>query len=159
MRVFHYAMAILLAANSVGFAQTAAGDGPQNSALIGFLPAAQEGWTRDTESDEILEWVRLEGNGAASAAYSNNSRRFIITFHADPDEVASISSIVNNPDMVQIYNGKKQELGGVEFLFVNTQFFAVLPNKISIESSVSADEVVASHLAKIDFQALSQAGE
>lgn len=159
MRFFHFAIAIFLAASSAVIAQSAIGDGIQNSALVGLLPAAQEGWTRDTESEQILDWVRAEGNNAASAAYSNGSRRFIITFHSDPNEVASIQSIVNNPDMVQYYNGKKENIGGHEFLFVNTQYFAVLENSISIESSVSADEIVAMHLETIDFEALSRVGE
>ena len=159
MRMYRTAFAAFLLFGFAAEAQTDVGYEPQNPALMALLPEAQEGWTRDTESESILDWVRGIGSGAASAAYTDGSRRFIISFSDDPEKVASMSGLVNNPAMVQIRGGEVIDIGGIEFLFVNTQFLAVVEDRVSIETSISSDEIVANYLATIDFEALSKTGE
>lgn len=129
----------------------------KTDALSAYLPDAPEGWTRTVNSEMNAGMAMMGGGVGAEARYTSadGAHGFTLTLMADNPMVASLGSVVQNATMMGL---KVTRIGRQKFVIQEGDATGLINNRILIQASGDAPELMLATLETIDFQALASFG-
>jgi hypothetical protein len=125
------------------------------ASLAKFLPPAQDGWTRQDDTDPEgagAAMAMFGGGNAAAATYTKGVESFTITLIANSPMVSGIGAMMTG---LSSLGGKPMRIQRTEFAMNEGELQGVVDGKVLI--SVSGDapiEAKTAHLEAMDFAAL-----
>ena len=125
--------------------------------LMGFLPEAQEGWTRELDPDTAAALAMMGGTGAA-AEYSSGSDDFTITLIMDSPMIAGMAAMFSNPALVTSGQGKLVRVGREKFISMDGTISGLIGNRVLVQAEGDDTDAILSHLGTMDLRGLSQFG-
>ena len=120
--------------------------------LTGFLPPAPDGWTREDDTEMTANMGFMGGGVGAKATYTNGSDRFEITLMADNPMVAAMGGMFANAAAMGI---RQVRVGRERFASQDGQLTALIGNRVLVQASGAAPEVMVPVLEGIDYAGLS----
>lgn len=129
----------------------------QSQGLATFLPEPLDGWTRDV-SDTPAQGLGFMGGGtAAEASYTGPDGSFTIMMVADNPMVAAMGGMLGNPTLMATM-GRIERISGESFLESDGELSGLIGNRVLIQASGVASDIMADHLEQVDFDALEDFG-
>lgn len=129
----------------------------QSQGLASFLPDPLDGWTR-TVSDNPAQGLGFMGGGsAAEGTYTGPDGSFTIMMIADNPMVAAMGGMLSNPTMMATM-GRIERIAGESFLDSDGELSGLIGNRVLIQASGVATDIMADHLEKVDFGELENFG-
>ena len=125
--------------------------------LSGFLPDAPDGWTRTVDTEMSAGMGMMGGGVGAEAEYSNGTDSFTITLMADNPMVTAMSGMFGNA-AVMAAMGKMVRVGRQKFIDQNGELSTLVDNRVLIQASGAAADVMVPVLETIDYRALGSFG-
>lgn len=125
--------------------------------LQSFLPEAQDGWTREIDTDAGAALGIVGGTGA-SAEYVSGSDDFTITLMMDSPMIASMAAMFANPAMATASGGKMVRVGREKFISMDDSVTALIGNRVLVQAEGSDTDAIIAHLEAMDLRALGQFG-
>ncbi|MFY0692055.1 MAG: hypothetical protein JXR14_09075 [Paracoccaceae bacterium] len=129
----------------------------KSETLVGFLPEALEGWTRELDEDMGAGMAMMGGGTGAAASYSNGAEEFRITLMADSPMVASMGSMLGNAAMMGA-GGKMVRVGREKFFSQDDQLMALIGNRVLVQAEGDDPDAMIAHLEAMDFRKLGNFG-
>lgn len=125
--------------------------------LMGYLPEAQDGWTREIDADTAAG-LAMMGGTAAAASYSSGSDEFTITMMMDSPMIAAMAGMVSNPAMIASSGGKLVRVGREKFASMDGTVMGLIGNRILIQAEGDDTDAIVAHLETMDLRGLAQFG-
>lgn len=124
--------------------------------LVGFLPEAPAGWTREISDDNVTGGLAMLGGGSgASATYTDGAETVEITLIADSPMVTMFAGMLTNAGMLGM---KLHRVGREKFVDNDGELTGLIDNRILVQAEGAAPEVMIPLLKGIDFKALQDFG-
>ncbi|MCI2400741.1 hypothetical protein [Aliiroseovarius subalbicans] len=123
--------------------------------LTAYLPEAPDGWTREISEDGNAGMSFLGGGIGAEARYSNGDESFDISITADNPMVAAMASMIGNAALM---GAKIERVGREKFMNQDGDLTGLVDNRIMIQASGTAVEVMIPVLKTIDYKGLEDFG-
>lgn len=119
--------------------------------LATLLPEAPAGWTREVSSDMSQGLSILGGGVGAEATYSKDDESFTITYTANNPMVAAFGGMIANAGLM---GAKLVRVGREKFLDDEGELTGLIDNRILVQASGAAVDVMVPVLETIDFKKL-----
>ena len=129
--------------------------GMKTDALIGFLPQAPDGWTREVNTDMSAGLAMMGGGTGAEAEYSVNGQSFTISVMADNPMVAGMGAMIGSAAAI---GAKLERVGRQKFMVQNGELTGLVDNRILVQAKGGEVETMLDLLKTMDFKALSNFG-
>ena len=129
----------------------------KSETLAQFLPAAQDGWTRE-DDDGMAAGLGMVGGIVSAATYSDGRDDFTITLMADHPMVASMGMILANPAVMAGSGGKMVRVGREKFMSRDGQLMALIGNRVLVQADGDNEDAIVAHLKEMDLRALAGFG-
>jgi hypothetical protein len=125
--------------------------------LLGFLPEALDGWTREVDPDAAAALTMMGGTGAA-AEYTSGSSDFTITLMMDSPMIAGMAAMFSNPAVLASGQGKMVRVGREKFVSMDGTISGLVGNRVLVQAEGDDTDAILAHLETMDLRALSQFG-
>lgn len=129
----------------------------QSQGLASFLPEPLDGWTRELSENPAQGLGFMGGGSAAEATYTGPGGSFTIMMVADNPMVAAMGGMLGNPTLMATM-GRIQRISGESFLDSDGELSALIGNRVLIQASGAATDVMVDHLEQVDFGSLEDFG-
>jgi len=127
----------------------------KTDALSAFLPEAPDGWTREVNSDANAGLAFLGGGVGAEAEYRSDNDRFTISITADNPMVGAMAGMFSNAGVMGV---KMERVGRQKFMNQDGELTGLIDNRILVQASGAAVEMMLPLLELIDYKALEDFG-
>lgn len=128
----------------------------KTDALVGFLPDAPEGWTREVNTEMNAGLAMMGGGTGAEATYAGDGKRVTLTIMADNPMVGAMSGMIANAAM---YGARVERVGREKFMMKDGEVTGLVANRFLIKASGGSDEEMLALVERIDFGALKSFGQ
>ncbi len=129
----------------------------QSDALIGFLPEAPDGWTREVDTESGAALMVFGGGGAlAQATYSKGDEEFTIMLLADNPMIMTMGAMIANAGAM---GAKVVRLGRQKFMQQDGELTGLVGGRILVKAEGADPELMLKALKTIDYRGLSRYGE
>ena len=126
------------------------------AALAEFLPAGQDGWTREDAADAAgagAAMAMFGGGTSAAASYRKGSEAFTITLIANSPMVSGLGAMLTG--MSSVAGAKPIRIERTQFSMNEGELQGVVADKVLVSVSGEAPlEAKTAHLEAMDFKAL-----
>ncbi|PRY25506.1 hypothetical protein CLV78_102686 [Aliiruegeria haliotis] len=116
-----------------------------------FLPPAPDGWTREINTDMGAAMAMFGGGVGAEATYAGNGESFNVTIMADNAMVQGFAGMLSGVGQLM---GKRVRVGSEKFMNQDGELTGLVDNRILVQASGAAVEVMIPVLEQIDFEAM-----
>ena len=124
--------------------------------LVGFLPAAPEGWTREISTEMGAGLAMMGGGTGAEAEYSKSGApSFTITLMADNPMVGAMSGMLANATAI---GAKIERLGRQKVMVQDGEITGLVDNRILVQAKDGDIDTMLEVVGTIDFRALRDFG-
>ncbi|MFD0980931.1 hypothetical protein [Tropicimonas aquimaris] len=124
--------------------------------LLGFLPEAPDGWTREVRTDMGTALSLFGGGVGAAASYARGGDTFTVTLMADNAMVEAFADLLGN--LGALASGSQVALGGEAFLDQGGELTGLIDKRILVQASGAPVEVMTPLLETIDFAGIKAFG-
>ncbi|SNT16637.1 hypothetical protein [Tropicimonas sediminicola] len=126
--------------------------------LLGFLPEAPDGWTREVRTDmgTALSLSLFGGGVGAAASYARGDDTFTVTLMADNAMVEAFADLLGN--LGALASGSQVTVGGEAFLDQGGELTGLIEKRILVQASGAPVEVMTPLLETIDFAGMKAFG-
>ena len=128
----------------------------KTDALVGFLPEAPEGWTREINTEMNAGLAMMGGGTGAEASYRGDGASITLQLMADNPMVGALGGMIANAAM---YGAKVERIGREKFMLQNGELTGLIANRILVKASGAAPEAMIPLVEQIDFRALKTFGQ
>ena len=123
--------------------------------LVGFLPEAPEGWSREVNTEMNAGLAMMGGGTGAEATYEGDGGRVTITLMADHPMVAGMAGMISNAGML---GAKIERVGREKFMVNDGEISGLIDNRILVQASGGDVPMMLEMLESMDFKALADFG-
>jgi hypothetical protein len=130
----------------------------KSDALVDFLPAAPEGWTREISTEMGAGLAMMGGGTGAQADYSadDGSGRISLTLIADSPMIGAMSGMLNNAAAMGL---KVERIGRQKFAIQDNEVTGLVDNRILVQAEGQDIAQVFALLETIDYRELGRFGQ
>ena len=125
-------------------------------ALVGFLPEAPEGWTREVNTEMNAGLTMMGGGTGAEATYSGADDRITLTLMADNPMVGAMAGMIGNAAM---FGAKVERIGREKFMVKDREVSGLIDNRILIKAEGADTDTMLGLIGTMDFKALKGFGQ
>ncbi|MEO0750413.1 MAG: hypothetical protein AAFY25_01280 [Pseudomonadota bacterium] len=127
----------------------------KTDALVGFLPEAPDGWTREVDTEMNAGMAFMGGGTGAEATYNGDGQSMTITVMADNPMVAGMAGMIGNAALI---GAKIERIGREKFMVMEGEINGLIDNRILVKASGGEVDAMLELLETMDFKALGQFG-
>lgn len=127
----------------------------KTDALVEFLPAAPDGWTREVNTEMNTGLSMMGGGTGAEATYQGEGQRITITFMADNPMVGAMAGMISNAAML---GAKVERVGREKFMVKDGEVTGLVDNRILVKGTGGEVETILELLGTVDFRELKRFG-
>ncbi|MCZ7677136.1 MAG: hypothetical protein M5U35_16515 [Roseovarius sp.] len=127
----------------------------RTDALVEFLPAAPDGWSREVNTEMNAGLSMMGGGTGAEATYEGEGQRITITIMADNPMVGAMGGMIANAAML---GAKVERIGREKFMVQDGEVSGLLDKRILVKGSGDDLAAVLDLLGKMDFNELKRFG-
>ena len=124
-------------------------------ALVGFLPEAPDGWTREVNTEMGAGLAMMGGGTGAEAEYSGDGSSFTITFMADNPMVSGMAAAIGSAAAI---GAKVERVGREKFMVHNGEITGLVDNRILVQAKGGEPQIMLDLLKTVDFGELADFG-
>lgn len=128
----------------------------RTGALVGFLPEAPDGWTREVNTEMNAGLAMMGGGTGAEAVYRGGGETITLQLMADTPMVGALGGMIGN---AAIYGARVERIGREKFMLRNDELTGLVGNRILVKASGAAPEAMIPLVEQIDFRALTSFGQ
>ena len=129
--------------------------GMKTDALIGFLPEAPAGWSREVNTEMAAGLAMMGGGTGAEAEYSGPGESFTITVMADNPMVAGMGAMIGSAAAI---GAKVERVGRQKIMIHDGELTGLVDNRILVQAKGGEVETMLDLLKTMDFRGLSNFG-
>ena len=127
----------------------------KTDALVEFLPAAPEGWTREVDTEMNAGLAMMGGGTGAEATYQGEGQRITVTIMADNPMVGAMGGMISNAAML---GARVERLGRQKFMVKDGEVTGLVDNRILVKTTGGEVADMLALLETMDFRALGRFG-
>jgi len=127
----------------------------RTDALVEFLPAAPDGWTREVNTEMNAGLSMMGGGTGAEATYEGDGQRITITIMADNPMVGAMGGMIANAAMM---GAKVERVGREKFMVKDGEVSGLIDKRILVKGSGGEAATVLDLLGTMDFRELKRFG-
>ena len=128
----------------------------KTDALVGYLPDAPAGWTREISTEMNAGMAMLGGGVSAEATYSNGTDDITITIMADSPMAAMMGGLISNAGVMGF---EIKRVGREKFVNQDGELTGLVDNRILVQASGGDIDTQLMLLELMDLKALKDFGE
>lgn len=128
----------------------------KTDALVGFLPEAPEGWTREINTEMNAGLAMMGGGTGAEATYRGDGDSIKLQLMADNPMVGALGGMIANAAM---YGARVERVGREKFMIKDGELTGLIANRILVKASGGTPEQMIALVEQIDFRALRTFGQ
>ena len=126
--------------------------------LAAFLPPAPDGWTMEVNTEMNAALAMMGGGTGAEGRYSNGTDSFTLTLTADSPMVGMFAGMFGNAAVLAAGGAKTIRIGRERFMDQDGQITGLIENRILVQASGAAPDVMLPVIEAIDFRELGRFG-
>ncbi|MCP5038238.1 MAG: hypothetical protein GY945_11640 [Rhodobacteraceae bacterium] len=123
--------------------------------LVGFLPEAPDGWTREDNTDMNAGLAFMGGGLGAEAEYSDGSQSFTLTITAGNPMIAAMAGMLGNAGAMGI---PMVRVGREKFMNQDGELTGLSGTQVLIQADGAEVDTMVGILEMIDFKELGNFG-
>ncbi|MEQ9259362.1 MAG: hypothetical protein RIG84_09695 [Roseovarius sp.] len=127
----------------------------KTDALVEFLPAAPEGWTREVNTEMNAGLSMMGGGTGAEATYEGDGQRITVTIMADNPMVTGMAGMISNAAML---GGKIERVGREKFMVKDGEINGLIDKRILVKAAGGDEATMLGMLESMDFRGLGDFG-
>ena len=127
----------------------------KTEALVGFLPDAPDGWSREIDTDMTAGLTMLGGGVGAEAEYSDGKQSFTIRMMSDNPMVGAFAAMITNAAMM---GAKTERVGREKFMNKDGELSGLIDGRILIQAEGTDVKTMLGLLEQVDFESLAEFG-
>lgn len=127
----------------------------KTDALVEFLPAAPDGWSREVNTEMNAGLAFMGGGTGAEATYDGDGQSITITVMADNPMVAGMAGMIGNAGLM---GAKIERVGREKFMVMDDEINGLVDNRILVKASGGDVDAMLALLETMDFRALGKFG-
>lgn len=127
----------------------------KTDALVGFLPPAPDGWTREVNTEMNAGLAMMGGGTGAEATYQGAGQRVTITIMADNPMVGAMGGMIANAAML---GARVERVGREKFMVKDGEVTGLIDNRILVKGSGGEVATVLGLIGGIDMRGLKRFG-
>lgn len=124
-------------------------------ALVQFLPAAPDGWTREVNTEMNAGLAMMGGGTGAEAEYQSAGDSMTLTLMADNPMVGAMAGMIGNAGLM---GGKIERVGREKFMVMDGEITGLIDNRILVKATGGDVEAMLALIETMDFRALKDFG-
>jgi len=128
----------------------------KTDALVGFLPDAPEGWSREVNTKMSAGLAMMGGGTGAEATYRGDGDTITLQIMADNPMVGALGGMIANAAM---YGARVERVGREKFMIKDGEMTGLVANRFLVKASGKAPEDMIALVEQIDFHALKSLGQ
>jgi len=127
----------------------------KTDALVEFLPAAPEGWSREVNTEMNAGLAMMGGGTGAEATYEGEGQRITVTVMADNPMVSGMAGMISNAALL---GAKIERLGREKFMVQDGEVNGLIDKRILVKAEGGEVETMLALLETMDFRGLKRFG-
>ena len=127
----------------------------KTDALVEFLPAAPDGWTRAVKTDMNAGLAMMGGGTGAEATYEGEGQRITVTIMADNPMVSGMAGMIAN---AAILGAKIERVGREKFMVQKGEINGLVDKRILVKATGGEVATMLMLLETMDFRGLKKFG-
>lgn len=128
----------------------------KRDALVGFLPEAPDGWTREVNSEMNAGLAMMGGGTGTEATYSGEDKQITVTLMADNPMVGAMAGMIGNAAM---FGAKVERVGREKFMVQENEVNGLIDNRILIKATGADSETMLALIGTMDIKGLKTFGQ
>ena len=127
----------------------------KTDALVEFLPAAPEGWSREVNTEMNAGLAMMGGGTGAEATYEGEGQRITVTVMADNPMVSGMAGMISNAALL---GAKVERVGREKFMVQDGEVNGLIDKRILVKAEGGEVETMLALLETMDFRGLKRFG-
>jgi len=127
----------------------------KTDALVEFLPAAPQGWTREVNTEMNAGLAMMGGGTGAEATYQGTGQSITVTIMADNPMVGAMSGMISNAAML---GAKVERVGREKFMVKDGEINGLVDKRILVKATGGTVEDMLALLGTMDLRGLGRFG-
>lgn len=127
----------------------------KTDALVEFLPAAPDGWTREVNTEMNAGLAMMGGGTGAEATYEGEGQRITVTIMADNPMVSGMAGMIANAGLM---GAKIERVGREKFMVKDGEATGLVDKRIMVKAEGGEIATMLELLETMDFRGLKRFG-